>query len=214
MLARCHNGLMRRIESVERHFEALRLDAVKGREDQLRRWREAEGLLSFTWQAWCGFCRGVLIESCNGTITRSGVPAVGKAPGLTSGRIAYVAKAISRGDPIKPAKELASHQEPTWGDRQIVLDCARHFQVSNEGNLELGLLLETRAAEDMRIVRNAAAHLSDTGMKSVQALSAFYTGGKLRHPTDFLFWNDNETGDVAFLVWISDLIECADLMTS
>ena len=214
MLARCHNGLVRRIRSVERHFDTLRLSTTHDRESQFRRWRETEGLLSFTWQTWCGFCRSVLLESCNGTTTRSGVAAVGTEPGLSSGRIAYVAKAVSRGDSIKPEKELASHQEPTWGDRQVVLDCARHFNVSNEENLAVGLLLETRAAEDMRTIRNAAAHISKSGMDEVRALSAFYSGKQLRHPTDFLFWNDNETGDVAFSVWINDLIECADLMTS
>lgn len=213
MLSRRHLGLVRRLTSASTHFNDVELKAAKSTEEQIRRWRTLEGILSYAWQAWCGFSRVVLIESCLGTQTRSGTLVPPQHPIITPGRIAYVAKCLSKNEEIRPNRVLSPHQEPMWGDRQLVLECARHFQVANINSLEIGLLLDTRAAKDMRTVRNATAHLSKSGLNEVQALGAYYTGTKLRHPTDFLSWIENDSGEKAFSVWIADLIDCAELMT-
>jgi hypothetical protein len=206
--------LQRRFASFVAHFDDVRTSAPTTMDGRLRQWRTYEGILSAAWQTWCGFSRTVLLGSYNGTVTRSGAP-VPTAPGnLAPGRIAYIARCLSRNETIKANKVLAPHQEPTWGDRQLVLDCARHLNVGNVASLELGLLLVTRAPSDMRTVRNATAHISTSGLAEVRNLSSYYTGTSLRHPVDFLGWRDNQSGDIAFHIWLADLEECADYMTS
>lgn len=213
MLDKSYLSLCRRMNGISSHFDDVRLFNAVTTDQKLRRWRELEGILSSTWQAWCGFLRAVLLSSCRGTVTRSGLEVAPLAPAHSFERIAYIAKCLGRGDNIRDNGELLPHQEPTWGDRQLVLECARFLNLSNLESLEVGLLLETRADRDLRRLRNATAHLSMSGMAEIKELGAYYSGRNLRHPTDFMSWIDNQSGEIAFSVWIVDLLECAELMT-
>jgi len=206
-------AVSRRYDSLRSHFDHVRLERPTTVEDKLRQWRILEGILSSAWQAWCGFSRSVLIKSCNGTTTRTGLNVAAPPAPIPEGRISYIAKCLANRSIIKDNKVIAPHQEPTWGDRQIVLDAARHLAVGNVGSLELGLLLITRAATDMRTVRNASAHLSRANLQEVQALAAYYHGSSLRHPTEMLLWTENQSGENCFHLWLTDLLDCAELMT-
>lgn len=203
----------RRFESLRLHFDNVRLERPKTTDDKLRQWRILEGILSSAWQTWCGFSRSVLIKSCHGTTTRTGLHVAASPVFHSEGRISYIAKCLAGGHPIKANKVLSPHQEPTWGDRQLVLDAARHLAVGNVGSLELGLLLITRAATDMRTVRNASAHLSRANLQEVQALAAYYHGSRLRHPTEMLLWTEHQSGENCFHLWLADLLDCAEVMT-
>jgi hypothetical protein len=213
MLNQSFLAIQRRFDSLHEHFDLITRVNANSVSERHQRWRALEGILSVAWQSWSGFCRTVLVSSCCGTETRSGALVPHVANGLTADRIAYVAKCLSNRAQIRDGRVVAPHSEPTWGDRQIILDCARHFSPTNLSSLKNGLLFPTRAAEDMRTVRNAVAHISRGNFIRVKSLSAYYTGSSLRHSLDFLYWSDNITLEKALHLWLSDLLECADLMT-
>jgi len=214
MLSTNYVALKRRYDVLVDQFEDIKNNRTPDVRHRMLHWRTLEGILSTAWQSWCGFSRSTLMKSCFGTVTKSGTVVPPTLGALSEGRVAYVAKCLTRSNPVKPGRVLQTFQEPTWGDRQIVLEAARHFSLANVSSLELGLLLTTRAADDMRIVRNATAHLSKEAMDKVQQLSPYYTGSSLRHPTDFMFWKDNSSGETSFILWLSDLLDCADLMVN
>lgn len=214
MLATNYVALKRRYDVLFEQFEELKNNPAQDVRQRMLHWRTLEGILSVAWQSWCGFSRSTLMKSCLGTVTKGGMIVPRTTSASSEGRVAYIAKCLTRSDPIRPARVLQTYQEPTWGDRQIVLDAARHFSLINVASLELGLLLTTRAADDMRVVRNAAAHLSTEAMDKVRLLSSYYTGHTLRHPTDFMFWKDNSSGEICFILWLSDLLDCAELMVN
>lgn len=64
---------------------------------KVKRWHALEGVLSSSWQAWCGFCRDVIYYSCNGATTLSGQIILPIESRPSYGRIAYVSKQVKDG---------------------------------------------------------------------------------------------------------------------
>lgn len=180
--------------------------------DRAKRWHSLEGLLSVAWQTWCWFCRDAIHSSCNGTATLEGVvvPAIASPPSY--GRIAYVTKQRMQGKRIKPFTELQVHQEPTWGDPQVLLEAVDEFAPANSSSLIAGLKYASFAPEHMRCVRSAVAHFSKPNIDKVKRISVYYTGSNFFHPLDFLYWTRKGTGEDAFLDWLEDLRDMADTM--
>src|SRR5574341_1797923 len=76
-----------------------------------------DGLLSYTWQAWCRFCRDLVVHSCLGGRTRAGVvlPVVVAPP--TQQRVSYLAIQARKGTPpVVGQTNTIWRYEPTWGD--------------------------------------------------------------------------------------------------
>jgi hypothetical protein len=203
-----------RFQRLEAAFDAHVLTQHGRAHDRLRYWHALEGLLSVTWQSWSGFCRSVALKSCTGTITRSGLATVPIADVTDAGRLAYIAKALSRNDAVKAGKSLAAHQEPTWGDTSLVLDAVRYLKPTNLASLESGLLTAARAPADIRVIRNAAAHINSSNMLDVDRLKIYYVGTKFAHPTDILTWRARGGSEYVYTVWIAELLSIADAMTS
>jgi hypothetical protein len=90
----------------------------------------------------------------------------------------------------------------------------RHFSPSNSNELLSGILSTSRAPIDMRVVRNASAHLNRHNLDQVNKIRIHYTGKSLLHPTDLLRWETRSDRDFVFSVWLSDLVDIADAMTS
>lgn len=172
---------------------------------RLIRYHALEGAVSQAWQVWCGFCRQVIVESCSGTTTMSGVVVAPLAPPPSPGRISYVAKQLIGGHNVKPGKECLPHQEPTWGDPQVCIEAIDHYLPANGASLKLGLNMAYAAPEHLRAVRNATAHLTSDGVKSVKKISIYYQGSKISHPLDLLDWKIKGSGENVFLVWLDDL---------
>ena len=181
---------------------------------RLRSWHSMEGMLSAAWQTWGGFCRSVLLKSCQGTRTRGGADTVPLAEVTDASRLAYIARAVSKGEPVRPDRTLLPHQEPTWGDSALVAEAVSYLRPSNEEALRSGLLLETRAPVDMRTVRNATAHIHSESLLSVERIKIYYRGGTYTHPLDLLYWSTADTNEFVFPVWLSELTEMADVMTA
>ena len=178
-----------------------------------REWHGLEGVLSIAWQSWCGFCRSVLIKSCTGTTTRSGIITVPLSDISSAGRLAYVAKMVAQNRSVLPIKTLLSHQEPTWGDRALLQDLVDYLNPTNSVDLLNGILMATRAPGDMRIVRNATAHINCDNGRLIEQLKIHYLGRSIIHPTDLLKWQTKIDREFVFSFWLSELLEVADAMT-
>lgn len=214
MLAKDFAVLSARLDRHEAAFSIYVASASGRGAKRERDWHALEGLLSATWQTWCGFCRSVTLRSCIGTTSRSGT-VTNSIPDVTDvGRLAYLAKSISLNQTIKPGKSLAPHQEPTWGDLSLILDTVRYLKPDNLSALEVGLLSSSRAPLDMRTVRNAAAHVSSSTLRAVERIKIFYAGVSYAHPVDILSWKDRSTNDFVYNAWVSDLRGIADDMTT
>jgi hypothetical protein len=94
------------------------------------------------------------------------------------------------------------------------LDTVRYLHPTNEVSLETGLLTASRAPGDMRLVRNAAAHINSSTLLDVDRLKVFYVGTDFAHPVDLLAWRTRDTGEYVYSVWLAELADIADVMTS
>ena len=166
---------------------------------RLTRWRRralTEVLVSDLWQAWNEFVRDILIASCAGCVTRSGV-IVAARPGLNSWqRISYEAKAYATvgktGTPIKKlkAKWLNSHryQDPTWGDLDHIVDVVNGLAPANLTDLRSAFGATARGLKDLQTVRNACFHKNRESWDAVKdAETVYFSSSDTRDPSD-LAW--------------------------
>src|SRR5512135_3146770 len=76
-----------------------------------------DGLLSYTWQAWCKFCRDLIVHSCLGARTKAGAVLPATAVPPTVQRVSHLAIRGSKGQQGVPnATNTVWRYEPTWGD--------------------------------------------------------------------------------------------------
>jgi hypothetical protein len=213
VLAKDYATIRTRYQRLEGAFDQYAIGVPYSGETRRRHWHSLEGLLSVTWQTWCGFCRSVTLKSCLGTTTRGGLQTVPIPDVTDAARLAYITKALGRNEAIKPGKSLLPHNEPTWGDTGLLLGAVQHLRPTNEPSLASGLLTAVRAPGDMRRVRNAAAHVNSGNLLDVERLKVFYSGTFYAHPLDLLSWKTRDTGEYVYSVWLSELLDIADTMT-
>ena len=205
MLARSLSRLEARFTRIGQLFdERYRIRTLRGI-DRLSRYHALEGATSQAWQNWCGFCRQVIVEACQGTSTINGATVACIPMPPTAGRIAYVSKQLMAGSGIRVGKESLPHQEPTWGDPLVCLEAVNYFRPGNSAALLVGLNLAYYAPEHLRTVRNATAHFSSSGIADVRRLSVYYRGQGFFHPLDILEWETKVSRENVFLVWLNDL---------
>src|SRR3954447_11285595 len=76
-----------------------------------------EGILSRVWQVWGSFCRQCVMESCIGTISKSGVAILGLPDAVSEAHVSSAAILAKRGrPPYWGATNTSLRAEPTWGD--------------------------------------------------------------------------------------------------
>lgn len=213
MLQNCLSRLESRFDVLNHLYSEVYCSMPKVGLTRYQRLHAFEGLLSHAWQSWCGFCRQVSYLSLTGTVTVTGTVTHPKGGISSYGRMAYIAKQLSRRNAIKAGNVLQPHSEPTWGDQTLLLDLFQYLCPTNATALESGLKLTYPAAGHMRTVRNAAAHLSSSTFADVQRIMIYYSGSYLKHPLDLLTWEEKTSNEPAFLVWLADLREIAENMT-
>jgi hypothetical protein len=164
-----------------------------------------EGYASALWQAWSGFCRELLINSTQGTITRLGATTTSPHTALREMEIAYVAKKLSYGQPVNTITALdGSHQEHTWGDLKKLQLVASGIGCSNANTILTGLSACLRI-EDLQLCRNASAHISRSTIQGVRESRVRYQNTKFKHPSDMIFWVDPTTSDFLWKSWVDEM---------
>lgn len=164
-----------------------------------------EGYVSALWQAWCSFCRALLIHSTKGAMTSSGLPTTSPHSERGEMEIAYLAKRISNGDAINVIKPLVgNHQEHTWGDLSKLNLVASGLGCSNTSSILNGLSACLRI-EDLQLCRNASAHISRSTIQRVRASRVRYQNTSFKHPSDMIIWVDPDSSDFLWKSWIDEI---------
>ncbi|MBM2294364.1 hypothetical protein JQX09_20785 [Sulfitobacter pseudonitzschiae] len=201
--------LQRRLKVLDSGFDRHVLNPVAVR--QADKFALQEGYVSALWQAWCSFCRELIIHSAMGAITRSGAITTSPHNALREMEIAYVAKRLSNGDPLNNIRPLiGSHQEHTWGDLSKVNLVASGIGCSNGGSILAGLSACDRI-DDLQLCRNASAHISKSTLQRVKDSKVRYLNNSFRHPSDMICWVDPSSSDFLWKSWIDDIELAADL---
>ncbi len=164
-----------------------------------------EGYVSALWQAWCGFCRELLIQSAQGSITRSGIVTTSPHSGLGEMEIAYVAKRLSNNVAVNRIRPLTgSHQEHTWGDLSKLNLVASRIGCSNSSSILSGFSACLRI-ENLQLCRNASAHISVATIQGVKASMVRYQNTNITHPSDMMTWVDPTSSDFLWKSWIDEI---------
>jgi len=169
-------------------------------------------LLSQVWLKWSSFCRDVIISSCAGTTRRSGALVTSRGMENSWQRIAYeINKRNQTTRPIGNRIHFKRH-EPTWGDVVVLLQALPILSPSNVNELITGFGMPFNGPKHIQCVRNSCYHTNDETVNAVRNIMHYYTGTRMQHPIDLIWWNDN-TGVNAIYSWLDELEEISDIVT-
>lgn len=159
-----------------------------------------EGLLSHTWQAWCGFCRSCVVGSCVGTVTSGGTTVAALPSAATEEHVSAAAiRAKNRGrPPYWGSTNTILRYEPTWGDVNVLVDILTRLQPANHRQLLAAFSSGSASARALQVIRNASAHHNYQSVTEIQALQSSYVVFPIGHPTHAMFWIEPHSSD--FLV--------------
>ena len=174
----------------------------------------SKSLLSDVWQNWCLFCRAIIIKSCSGTETRSGIT-LSPRTGLNSWqRISYEAKQAFQGNNIHPSRKLNFlRHEPTWGNQGVLIRAIPVLAPQNARALMTGFGLSLNAPKHLQTVRNACFHINHETMSEVKRIMTFYIGRRLSHPTDLMWWIEPSSQADAIFHWLEEFEIIAEQVT-
>lgn len=175
-----------------------------------------EGLLSRFWQEWAHFCRSVIVLSCTGSTTSTGV-LVAAHPEAHSAQHVSGAAVRARKTPSPPTwgnVANALRNEITWGDTDVLATILPRMNVPRHGHLLAAFSQAHESAKAIQTIRNAAAHFNPETMADVVNLSSKYTAFQITHPTQALFWTSPASGDYLFRYALDDLKENASIAIS
>lgn len=175
-----------------------------------------EGLLSRSWQEWAHFCRSVVVLSCTGSATSTGVPIVAHPNALSPQHVGGAA-AKAKKTPAQPTwgnVANALRNEVTWGDTDVLATILPRMNVPRHGHLLAAFSQAHESAKAIQTIRNAAAHFNAETMADVVALSSRYVAFQITHPTQALFWTVPASGDYLFRYVLDDLKENASIAIS
>lgn len=197
------NKLLRRLNVLDNGFDRHVVSPVAVR--QIDKFALQEGYVSALWQAWCIFCRELIIHSSRGAITSSGLYTTSPHVALGEMEVAYLAKQLSNSQPIRSIRPLAgSHQEHTWGDLSKVNLVASNIGCSNHASILTGLSACVRI-QDLQLCRNASAHISKSTLQDVKAAKVRYLDNSFKHPSDMICWVDPSNSDFLWKSWIDEI---------
>ncbi|MCC5956499.1 MAG: hypothetical protein JJU07_10365 [Natronohydrobacter sp.] len=170
-----------------------------------------EGLISNLWQAWCMFCRYVIISSTKGALTQSGAYTTSSYLNNSEMEIAYIAKVLAQGSNLGTIKSLSgTYQEHTWGDLNKFTLVISGIKPSNEVNLLNSISVCTRL-KHLQVCRNAAAHITKSTISDLNSARVSYSKTSFQHPVDMLFWIDPVTSDFLWKSWVDEVKTAASI---
>lgn len=207
-----HNRFQSRLSSIEQKARDLWAERSTLPEWQMRGLTEA--LISDSWQAWCGFCRGLLIRSCQGCTTRGGVGIAPRGSDNDVMRIGYEAAQAAKSRPITPSgRNSFLRQEPTWGDQTKLLSIILGLNPNNSAAL-LGVFgIGLSAPAHLQSVRNACAHKNVETSRQVKLLSPFYSSSMTQAPAMFVWGTNTRANTFILYSWFDELQAVAALAT-
>ena len=197
--------LRRRLRTLDSGFERQLLDPVAKR--RIDKFAIQEGHISALWQAWCVFCRELLIYSVQGATTTSGTITTSPHTALDEMEIAFVAKQLShrRPRPVNQIRPLTHNRnEHTWGDLGSMHRVVSRIGCSNMNSIRVALSVCSRV-KDLQLCRNASAHINKSSLQDVRGSMVRYLDTKLRHPSDMMYWVDPDNNDFLWKSWIEEL---------
>lgn len=171
-----------------------------------------EGVLSRAWQAWCGFCRGCIVESCLGTIDGAGNSVAQIIAALSEPHVsaaAIKAKPIGAPPPYWGSQNAVLRKEPTWGDPDAFVRIVQRLAPNNQAQLVAAMSAASTFAKDLQIIRNACAHKNHQTVTEVQNIRSRYTVFAITHPTHSLYWIDPNSRDFLICAAMDDLLDNA-----
>jgi hypothetical protein len=169
-----------------------------------------EGVLSHVWQAWCRFCRRIIMESCQGTQNCSGVAIPAVALAHSDSAVSGAAVSIKRKRKnIWGAPNSVLRDEPTWGDVDVLLDIIVGLSPANSVVLTGMCTMAASSAKILQAARNAAAHHNFQTVASLIKLSGPYSVFSISHPCQAMFWLDTLSGNYLLTEAIEGLKDAA-----
>jgi hypothetical protein len=170
-----------------------------------------DGLLSYTWQAWCRFCRDLVVYSCLGAQTKAGVVLPVSVAPASQERVSYLAIQAKRGKPAAAGHTNAVWRyEPTWGDVSVLVKIVTLANPANTSQLLATFGGVTKGPLHLQRVRNASAHLNDQSFADLLAIQLYYLGSPIRFPCEASFWLDTVNADFAFVAWLDEMRHLAN----
>lgn len=172
-----------------------------------------EGLLSYVWQHWGVFCRSLLLHSSVGCQTAGGATLSGVISPTSSERFSWLSVQVKRQkkDFSKSGVNTVLRHEPTWGDVSSCMSVIKAISPHNKNTLLSAFGGMTGGAFHLQKVRNAAAHLNSDTHSEILALATHYNAKNIRHPVEVMLWEDPVVNDFAFVSWVEELRNVAEL---
>ena len=179
---------------------------------RLDRWAMQDGYLSHSWQAWCVFCRDILLSSAQGLATASNQTTGGPHQGRPEAELTWIGMRAAKGEPYAQVRSIRGMWlEPTWGDPLKFQQVAQAYQLPNEQAILTGILSAGQVAGHLQTIRNAAHHTNGENVAKVRALAVFYQASSIKTPGEAIFWGDPGSGDFLYRFWTARLIAAAHL---
>lgn len=164
-----------------------------------------EGLISNLWQAWCVFCREIVIASAIGALTKGGLATTSSYATRSEMEIAFVAsKAASRRSVGIVRPLVGKHLEPTWGDLTKINLIISALNCSNNSSL-LSAFGAALLIDDLQLCRNTCAHLNSDTLSQLVSAKVRYNDTKFSHPSDVIFWVDPSSRDYLWKSWVDEM---------
>ena len=208
ILEQIRNKLCLRIRLLDKVFDRRLISPISKR--RIERYAFQEGMVSALWQAWCAFCRSVLIASASGALSKSGSQITSPYSNLTEMQISYVLRQLAYRNNVAVGASLKGmYQEPVWGDLDKLNLMATGLKSTNSHILTaafgIGLKLK-----DLQLCRNASAHVNRDLIREINRARVRYGGSNINHPSDLIFWVDTATSDFVWKTWIDEILAMSD----
>lgn len=193
-----------------RHFAATRPTLSSSADFTLEDECALEGHLSRVWQAWCGFCRWCVCESCLGTTDGNGVSIVPHPEAISEHHVSSAAKRAKEGKtPSWRGANVLLRQEPTWGDTDVLATIVQRIQPSNSAQLLPAISSAHQSAKAIQRIRNASAHLNSQSLSDISSLQISYIAFSAAHPVHALYWIEPSSQDFLIASAIEELRDAA-----
>ena len=176
----------------------------------------ASGVLNYLWQIWGQFWRTLWLTYLLGGENLWKIRIHPYFQNKTENEAIYFILFLlgRRSNPVGSIG--GSHQEPTWGDKDVIEKIA--FEIVNQSVSGIGtnVLNAFNALGDtpkhFQIVRNASIHLNIQGYQNVRSILPYYVLSSFDYPTEILFCHELRSGKLAYKHWVEDLVAVIDLI--
>lgn len=105
----------------------------------------------------------------------------------------------------KATGEWRRRDEPTWHNPNVLLDLAALTGLSNLGQIQAAISMQTRVFEHLTVFRNFFAHRNAGTAKAAQAIAFGYSIAGDSHPADIVREHPARRSCPLLLDWIDDI---------